>query len=368
MKVEKVSNKSGKIIIYTVIDNEHKEIKPVTEFLKFIKVKNYSPNTIKNYAFDLKYYFEYLDYVDKKYDQITACELVEFLNFLKNGKINTVTNISSAKSLSTSTIKRILASISSFYNWLEFSSYIPSGANPNIEMIGHKTYNTRIPYKSFLSFAMKQNQVKSKLIQIKQQKRLPRPIKENDFDLLLQSLNTWRDKAILFLGSQGGMRIEMLGLCFEDINFRKKEVKVRFRDNNPNESRVKGMRDRILFIEEPEALSCLNNYILHERPVSNSPYIFLSAKGKSRGKALTYQGIYTVFEYHCNKLGIKKSFTMHLLRHTHATKMYEKGMSLLSLQKRLGHASPQTTQVYTQVSDEKLKAEYLSVINNLKVV
>lgn len=367
MKVKKFSDKSGQVIIYTVVDNENNEIKPVTDFLKFIKVKNYSPNTIKNYAFDLKAYFKYLFQIDKQYDKITPGELVEFLNFLKSGKFSILRNISSSKSLSTSTIKRVLASISSFYNWLEFSSYIPTSTNPNIMVIDHKIYPTNIPYKSFLSFAMKQNQIKSKLIQIKQPKRLPRPIGEDDFNLLLSSLNTWRDKAILFLGAQGGMRIgEMLGLCFDDINFRKKEIKIRFRDNNPNESRVKGMRDRILFIEELEALSCLNNYILHERPASNSPYIFLSAKGKSRGEALTYQGIYTVFEYHCNKLGIRKSFTIHSLRHSHATKMYEKGMSLLSLQKRLGHASPQTTQIYTQVSDEKLKVEYLNVINNLK--
>jgi site-specific recombinase XerD len=367
MKVKKVSDKSGQVIIYTVVDNKNKEIKPVTDFLKFIKVKNYSPNTIKNYAFDLKAYFKYLFQIDKQYDKITPSELVEFLNFLKGGKLNTLTNINSSKSLSVSTIKRVLASISSFYNWLEFSSYVPSNSNPDVTVIGYKGYPTNTYYKSFLSFAKKQSEVKSKFIQIKQPKRLPRPVREDDFNLLLCSLSTWRDKAILFLGSQGGMRIgEMLGLCFEDINFRKKEVKVKFRDNNPNESRVKGMRDRILFIEEPEALHCLNNYILRERPASDSPYIFLSAKGKSRGEALTYQGIYTVFEYHCNKLGIKKNFTIHSLRHAHATKMYEKGMGLLSLQKRLGHASPQTTQIYTQVSDEKLKADYLNVINNLR--
>jgi site-specific recombinase XerD len=102
---------------------------------------------------------------------------------------------------------------------------------------------------------------------------------------------------------------------------------------------------------------------LYERPESNNIYVFLSAKGKSYGKPLTYQGIYTVIEYHRRKLNIHKDFTLHALRHTHATRMYEKGMGLLSLQKRLGHVSPQTTQIYAQVSDERLKEEYFHAIN-----
>lgn len=363
MKVEKVSFENGDI--YQVVDSENNEIRPVTKFLTFLMVKNYSPNTIKNYAFDLKRYFQYLDQTDKKYDKITPTELVEFLGYLRGIQLNSI-NLCSTNLLSVSTIKRTLAAISSFYNWLELTSCTAGNGNPHITVIDNKTYPTNVSYKSFLSFALKRDQVKHKFIKIKQQKRLPLPINKDDFELLLQSLNTWRDKSILFLGLQGGMRIgEMLGLCFEDVNFRKKEISIRFRDNNPNDSRVKGMKERLIFIEEPEAMSCLNSYILYERPVSNSSYIFLSAKGKSHGNVLTYQGIYTVFKHHCTKLGIRK-FTLHSLRHTHATNMYEHGMSLFSLQKRLGHASPQTTQIYAQVSNETLKNEYLASINNMR--
>jgi integrase len=66
-----------------------------------------------------------------------------------------------------------------------------------------------------------------------------------------------------------------------------------------------------------------------------------------------------LFARHCERVGIRQPWvTPHALRHTHATRLWENGMRELTLQKRLGHASPDSTRVYTKVSDPLVVAEY----------
>jgi integrase/recombinase XerD len=76
-----------------------------------------------------------------------------------------------------------------------------------------------------------------------------------------------------------------------------------------------------------------------------------------------------LFERHCERLGIREPWvTPHALRHTHATEMWEGGMRELTLQKRLGHASPASTSKYTRVSDPVVLAEYRRAIGEQKRV
>jgi integrase/recombinase XerD len=72
-----------------------------------------------------------------------------------------------------------------------------------------------------------------------------------------------------------------------------------------------------------------------------------------------YQALWASFTRRCARLGIRTPWTTpHALRHTHATAMWESGMRELTLQKRLGHASPESTRIYTRVSDREVLADY----------
>ncbi len=112
---------------------------------------------------------------------------------------------------------------------------------------------------------------------------------------------------------------------------------------------------------QPETLQAVSDYVMHERPSDvDSPYVFLvGGHGTRRGEPLGYHALVKLFERHCERLQIRNPWvTPHALRHTHATKMWEGGMRELALQKRLGHASPESTRIYTQVSDPLMVAEY----------
>jgi len=382
MRVEKVRNEEGRITEYILVGEDFVEVDVVTDFISYLRVKNYSPNTLKNYVYDLRYYFDYLDRIERNYKEIRPKDMVGFVEYLKQqpskrkpSNMITLRDIAegqrSTGKISASTVKRIIACVSSFYDWVKLDDDGYEG-NPLPEVVDYKNVPITDSFKGFLSYTKKNNATKSKFLKVKVPKTLPRPVAADITKLILESFKTKRDKAILFLSLQGGLRIgEILGLTFEDINFRKREVNIVYREDNPNSVRVKGSKERVVQLYEPEALNCLNDYILYERPDNDCDYIFLSGKGKTKGQPLSYQGINTVFNYHCKKLGLKTEgkgmdLTLHAFRHTHATKMYEGGMSLLSLQKRLGHESPTSTQVYTKVSDKYVKEEYKRVIDDSK--
>lgn len=84
-----------------------------------------------------------------------------------------------------------------------------------------------------------------------------------------------------------------------------------------------------------------------------------SAAPVRRCDPLSYQAIARGFARRLERLGIRTpDKTPHALRHTHATAMWEAGMREVALQRRLGHASPESMRIYTRVSDEQVLADY----------
>lgn len=100
---------------------------------------------------------------------------------------------------------------------------------------------------------------------------------------------------------------------------------------------------------------------MQERPRDpETTLVFLvGGQGKRRCEPLSYHALVKLFARQCERVGIREPWmTPHALRHTHATRMWEGGMRELTLQKRLGHASPESTRLYTQVSDPMAVEEY----------
>jgi len=107
----------------------------------------------------------------------------------------------------------------------------------------------------------------------------------------------------------------------------------------------------------PETITALQNYLSLERPLTNSPYLFVCWKGRQRGRAMTVAGLRSLFRHHRLRSEVLRA-NPHRLRHTFGSDMVRNGISLPALQKLMGHSQIQTTMLYVQLAPQDVWREY----------
>jgi integrase/recombinase XerD len=182
---------------------------------------------------------------------------------------------------------------------------------------------------------------------------IPKALSEAEVDALLgavtgEGARPQRDRAILEVLYGGGLRIsELVGLDLADLDLRDGLVRVL----------GKGSKERVVPVGR-SARQAVGDYLTTGRLEllgrRSSQALFLNA----RSGRLTRQGAWLIVRGAADRAGLQSRLHPHVLRHSCATHMLDHGADIRVVQELLGHASLSTTQVYTKVSPERLRAVY----------
>lgn len=368
MRVQRVRDSATGAVTVELLDDADQPIIEVCGFLHHLHARGCSSNTQAAYAYDLLHFMRFLTQQDLTYAAFTPAHALRFLEYLQSVPSQRLAQRRAPRragdghpSLAATTINRVLAAVSSFYEYLILSDQLDGQENP-LQLIDDPA-QARVSerHRPFLGHTSRQRPIR-RVVRIKTVRPLPRPLTDEQVTQLLGALGRWRDKAMLLLMLQGGLRPgEVLNLQLEDIQYGRRRVVIRYRTDHPKGVRTKSRTERVVDLHEPEALQAVSTYVMQERPAdTESPYVFLvGGQGTKRHEPLSYAALVKLFQRQCKRLNLRLPWlTPHALRHTHATRMWEGGMRELTLQKRLGHASPESTRVYTRVSDPAVVAEY----------
>ncbi len=276
-------------------------MKNAYKFLDYLKFeKGFSDYTVKSYATDLKEFYDFA------LDKDINIELVrDYLRKLYDDKY------------SNRSISRKVSSLKSYFKYLESEGIIKDNfmrliSNPKIE----KTLPNYLNYDDL-------------------EKLLNFPDKSNKYGL--------RDALILEMLYSSGVRVsELANMRLADIDFNERKILIL----------GKGSKERYVYYGT-KCANLLGKYLKIDH--RNSPYLFI---GK-RNEKLNEREIRAIVTDTAKKAGIAVHVTPHTLRHTYATHMLNEGADLKSVGDLLGHESLSTTQIYTHVSNERLRQVYL---------
>ncbi|MBI4471844.1 MAG: site-specific tyrosine recombinase XerD [Acidobacteria bacterium] len=182
-------------------------------------------------------------------------------------------------------------------------------------------------------------------------KPLPNVLAFEEVDRLLAAPKTdtpkgLRDRAMLEVLYATGLRVsELIGLKLDGVNIEVGFVRCF----------GKGSKERIVPLGA-SAADAVAAYLRARRVRKPTDYLFLN----NNGTKLSRMGFWKILRFYGLKAGIRKKLTPHVLRHSFATHLLERGADLRAVQTMLGHSNISTTEIYTHVMRERLKEIYKS--------
>jgi integrase/recombinase XerD len=284
----------------------------ISSFLTHVKVeKGLSSNTVSAYRRDMAKFDEFARKRKLSLERVTRDDLVDFLAGLY--RLN----------LESRTVARHLVTLRNFFRFAQTQELI--AADPSINLESPKI-----------------------------RRSLPGYLRLEEVERLLQQPDSGtalglRDRAMLEVLYSTGLRVsELISLRVTDLDSKVGCVRCI----------GKGDKERIVPVGR-KAVSMVEKYLREARPqllgkLRGSPTLFVNRRGVS----LSRVGVWKILSAYGRRAGFRVALTPHMLRHSFATHLLERGADLRSVQMMLGHADISTTQIYTHVVEERLKQIY----------
>jgi site-specific recombinase XerD len=324
------------------------EVELVNAYLGHLLDRNYSPRTVRAYAFDLLHFVRWLLGEGVHIGAVTTDVLVRYMAACRQVLLpgqhgGNVVSIRDGRSMgyAPATINRRLAAVSGLFGFRAMRD--PAAPNPVPRGAARRPgRRERTGELAHLATARPRSRLR-----VRQPRRLPRGLDRAETAALLASFRTDRDRAIAGLMLFSGLRsAEVLGLRISDVDIARGWVRVV----------GKGDKERRVPMD-PEVAGLVQTYLLVGRPETDSRALFVVAKGHNRGRPLTPAGLRTVFRYHRARAGVPAGHP-HALRHTFGTALAEAGVDLAVLQQLMGHDHVDSAAAYIHLAPAHVRAAY----------
>jgi site-specific recombinase XerD len=320
------------------------DVRLVNDYLGYLADRHYAPGTRRGYAFDLLVFLRWLDGRGQRLYQVDTQALLQFLASCRN----TSTPAGSASvdaprgGLAAATVNRRLAAVNGLFAFRSMRD--PTAPNP---MPRGPAARRIAPGQRGGELAHVARPQPRSALRVREPRRLPRALQPAEATALLESLRSWRDRAIAGLMLFSGLRsAEVLALAVADVDIARGWARVA----------GKGGRERRVPVDAQVA-GWVQTYLLAERPETTETALFVVAKGRNRGRPLTSAGLRTIFRYHRDRAGVPDGHP-HALRHSFGTALAEAGVDLAVIQALLGHAHVDSSVGYIHLAPVRVRAAY----------
>jgi site-specific recombinase XerD len=317
---------------YRLLDQQDHPIAWANEFLDAQHARQLSPRSVRAYAYDLLHFTRWFQGRDQTLSDITESTLLDYVRY----------QLSQDPQPTPQTVNHRLTVIRCLYRF-HTGQDIPGGRSHF-----QRVYTSRCP----LGYGRPQRAVAFGL-RLKEPRRVIKPLTSEQVTQFLDTFHTFRDLAVVGLMLLDGLRsCEVLSLQLEDLKLADAHLHVL----------GKGRKHRVLPLPG-DVMEVLQNYLRLERPLTNSPSLFVSLKGRHRGQPMSPAGLRSLFRHHRLRSEVPTA-NPHRFRHTFGADMVRAGISLPALQHLMGHSQIHTTLLYVQLAPQDVWREYARAVAN----